>query len=128
MRDALSSAGFDFDTIDRTLARLRQLRLVDDAEFARRWVAERANKRGRVALLAELEAKGIGPDLAEAVVQPIEEEGRAKALAARHLARVGDLPLSRQAARIQGMLLRRGFDEETAEAATRAVLPPEGWD
>ncbi len=128
MRDALGSAGFDFATIDRTMARLRQLRLVDDAEFARRWIAERADRRGRVALLAELEAKGVPSDVAAEALEPIEEEARATELAARHLARLGGLPLARQAARIQGMLLRRGFEEEVAEAATRAVLPPEGWD
>ncbi len=37
-------------------------------------------------------------------------------------------PLAHQAASIRQMLVRRGFDGEIADEATKAVLPPEGWD
>jgi SOS response regulatory protein OraA/RecX len=44
------------------------------------------------------------------------------------MARVADRPLHEQAARVQEMLLRRGFSHDAAGEAVKAVLPPEGWD
>jgi regulatory protein len=115
---------------DRAVARLTELGLLDDHDFARQWVEERSSRRGVQALLAELEAKGVDREVAVAAVAEVEgsEEARAQDLASRHLAKVMAKPLAKQAASIQSMLLRRGYSPEVAQAATRAVLPPEGWD
>jgi regulatory protein len=132
MRDRLLQGGFDEGTVESAVARLVQLRLIDDESFARQWVEERARRKGLGprALVAELEAKGVAPDVAEAAVGEAgdDEEPRALEWARRQLSRVADLPLGKQAERIRKGLLRRGFDLETAESATRAVMPPEGWD
>lgn len=115
---------------DRVMGRLFELRLVDDAAFAAQWVSERRARKGRRALKAELEARGVDPEaIADALsIGEAGESSRAIDLAARHLSKVAGKPLERQAASIMALLLRRGFEEEVAEAATRAVLPPEGWD
>jgi len=116
---------------DVVVARLQQLGLVDDAAFARQWVEERAARKGRGVLAAELEAKGIDTEVIEGILSrfPEEhEEARARELAVKHLDKVAGKPLPRQAASILQMLLRRGFEPELAEAATQAVLPPKGWD
>jgi regulatory protein len=131
LRDRLQG-GFEEATVDRALARLAELRLIDDDAFARQWVEERARRKGLGprALVAELEAKGVSSEVAGAAVEAAagSEERRAVEWAQRQLGRVADLPLGRQAQRIRAGLLRRGFELETAEAATRAVLPPDGWD
>jgi regulatory protein len=128
LRDRLQEGGFEEGTVERALARLAELRLIDDDAFAR----ERARRKGLGprALVAELEAKGISSEVAGAAVEAAagSEERRAVEWAQRQLGRVADLPLGRQAQRIRAGLLRRGFELDTAEAATRAVLPPEGWD
>lgn len=116
---------------DAVVARLQDLGLVDDEAFARQWVEERATRRGKAALAEELARRGVDASIIDEVLGRVpaeNEEARAHDLAAGHLARVAGKPLHRQAASIVAMLLRRGFEPEVAEAATRGVLPPEGWD
>jgi regulatory protein len=132
LRDRLADGGFDGDEIDGAIDRLKELRLVDDDAFADQWIAERATRKGLSdrGLRAELAKKGVDPvTVDEALVRAgLDELARATDLASSRAPKIVDLPLPAQAARLQGMLLRRGFTAEVAEAAVRAVLPPEGWD
>src|SRR5918992_6044157 len=66
LRDRLQEGGFDEDTVERVLARLAELRLVDDEAFAKQWVEERARRKGLGprALVADLESKGISLEVA----------------------------------------------------------------
>jgi regulatory protein len=132
LRDKLWAAGIAQDDIDRTLERLTELKLLDDLEFARRWVDERSRTKGlaAAALLHELEAKGVATEIAEQAIDEagLDEDARAKELAAGYLRKVSGKPPLVQAQRIQGMLLRKGFSMDAAVAGAKAVLPPEGWD
>lgn len=132
MAERLIDGGFHPGVVEATVARLKELGLVDDHAFARQWVEERAGRKGvgRSLLVAELRSKGIEPEVADAAVAEagLDETARARAVAAGHLNKVRGLPVARQAARIQSVLLRRGFEPEVAEEAIKAVLPPEGWD
>lgn len=132
IRTRLSAAGFDDEVVDRTVTRLVELKLIDDVAFAQQWVEERARRRNRSPeiLIAELQAKGIDRAAAETAVTAagIEEEGQARLVAARLIDKVIRKPLGEQGAALVGMLMRRGFSEEAAQAGARAVLPPEGWD
>lgn len=132
MRARLQAAGFVGDVVERTIGRLIELRLIDDAAFALQWVEERARLKSRApeALVAELAAKGVDRDLAEAALSAaeIDEESQAKAMAARLAVRVADKPLLEQGLALMTMLRRRGFSEEAAEEGARSALPPEGWD
>jgi regulatory protein len=132
LRDKLWASGIAQEDIDRAVDRLTELKLLDDEDFARLWVEERARTKGLApaALLKELADKGIESDLAERVVGELgfDEEAEARELAIAYLKRVsGKAPLV-QARRIQAMLLRKGFSMEAAVAGARAALPPEGWD
>jgi regulatory protein len=132
IRARLRGAGFDGDVVERTVERLIELRLIDDSAFALQWVEERARLKGRApeALVAELAAKGIDRDLAEAALAAaeVDEEVQAKAMAARLVGRVAHKPLPEQGLALMSMLVRRGYSEEAAEAGARSALPPEGWD
>lgn len=132
IRSRLSTAGFTADAVERAVTRLVQLELIDDHDFARRWIEERAETKGRSpeALKAELEAKGIDRHLAEEALAEsgLDEEEQAKQVAMRLAPRVASRPLAAQGVALKRMLLQRGFSEEAAEAGARAVLPPEGWD
>ena len=132
LRTRLAGAGFDEEVVDRTVDRLLELKLIDDAAFALQWVEERARGRNRSPeiLIAELQAKGIDRAAAEAALAAagIDEEGQARLVAGRLVNRVIDLPLADQGAALMGRLMRRGFSEEAAEVGARSVLPPEGWD
>jgi regulatory protein len=131
LRRRLEAADFDRGVIERVIGRLTELSLVDDSAFSRQWVQERSRRGRSGALLSrELEAQGVARATAEAAVAETtrDEVARAAELARRHLRRVAELPLPKQAARLGAMLSRRGYDEEAIEQAVRSVLPPEGWD
>jgi SOS response regulatory protein OraA/RecX len=110
--------------------RLQDLSLLDDLAFARVWVAERSVTRGPALLAHELRAKGVAEDTIQDALEAARRDEGAAAVerAGAWLGRVADRPLYEQAARIQEMLLRRGFSHDAAEEAVKAVLPPEGWD
>lgn len=132
LRRRLSAAGLETGVVDDAMGRLTQLGLVDDEAFARQWVEERSRKSGKSsrALRSELRSKGVDGDVVEEAVETCRDgdERRAEEAAARWVHRVSGLPVAAQAQKIVAMLVRRGFDAEVARSATRAVLPPEGWE
>lgn len=130
--DRLARAGYEKPVVAEAVARLKRLRLIDDVAFAREWVEERMRRKGAgpAVLRRELLAKGIDDTTADEVIAQAlpDEVTRATEVAAGLVARMGDLALAKQAARLSGGLARRGFSQEAVEAALTAVLPPEGWD
>ena len=92
---------------------------VDDSDEMRR------RSVGRRAALASLRRKGIGPDLAERVVEemaPADEEDQALGLARERLARMNGLADDVAYRRLVGFLQRRGYDARVAHAACRRAL------
>ena len=132
MRDRLTEAAFPEDVVEDTITRLYQLQLLNDEEFALEWISERGGRRGLgpKALMAELHRKGVDRTAAEAALARagFDEEAAAIAQAERVLYKVIRFPLKDQAAKLQQMLLRKGYSWDAAGAAVKAVLPPEGWD
>lgn len=132
VRTKLVEADFSTDVVERTIERLVELELVDDHEFARQWIEDRVRRRGlgARALISELGGKGISREVAEDVLaeSDLDETAQATELAVRFARKVAHRPLGEQAGKIMEMLGRRGIERDAAEAAIRAVLPPEGWD
>ena len=132
LRDRLVRAGLDQRTAAAAVERLRTLHLVDDEEFARQWIEERARTRARsgAALLAELEAKGVARSVAEAALlsSGVDDEAQARLVAEWALPRLARHAPEVQGRRLHQLLLRRGFDPAVTEGVVRALLPPEGWD
>jgi regulatory protein len=132
VREALSRSDFGPVVIEATIGKLQELELLDDAAFARQWVEERGGRKGLGPrrLLSELRLKGVSDETSRQAVADVglDDEARAKEVAAGLVRKVAQRPLGQQAMRLQQMLLARGFDLETTLAAVRTVLPPEGWD
>lgn len=130
LRSRLMAGDAPPGVVDRVLARLDQLGLVDDRAFARQWVEERSRRHGPAVLVSELQNKGVEREVAEEAVAAagLDEEAQARELAARLVVKVARRPLREQRFRLRAMLARRGISEEAAAAGVRAVLPPEGWD
>jgi regulatory protein len=120
------------EVVQDAMARLKELDLVDDLAFARQWVEERGGRKGLAVARVwdELMVKGVAPEIAQQAIEEagLDDEGRARDVAAGLLRKVARRPLAQQAVSLQQMLVRRGFDLETAMVAVRQVLPPEGWD
>ena len=132
IRDRLDTGGFEAPVIEQTVARLDELGLLDDLDFAREWIRDRSARKslGPRALKSELALKGVGRDVIDEalVAEGLDEEALAVDAASRWARKVARFPLREQAHKLKQMLLRKGFSPEAAEAGARAVLPPEGWD
>ena len=110
LRRKLLQRTFSSPAIDRTITRLRELKLIDDYRFAEAWLLSRINRKaeGRAKLTALLHQKGISRGVLEKLLElhfGEEEENRALRRAFEKLsgAKKGDC---RSAA---AALLRKGF-------------------
>jgi len=101
------------EVIEQVLDRLRGWGYVDDADFARRWVENRAihRPRGTRLLTQELRAKGIDADLGRAAIEEaaLDEEADALALARERLRHLGALERDVRERRLGAFLARRGY-------------------
>lgn len=135
LEQRLANAGFSASAVARVLEEFTKAKLIDDRKLAARLV-ERELERApadRPLLRARLERKGVEEDLTDEVVEaaigPRDLLADAKAAVRKRLAGMLDarrIAPSRLVGRLLGYLSRRGFDQETAESATEAVLRPMG--
>ncbi len=123
--DHLRRKGFDAETVEAELERLRRVGLVDDRAFARFWVENRTafRPRSRRALQTELRRKGIPPAIIQEVLREASPDERALALRlarkrARQLQGLDPLTFRR---RLAGYLIRRGFDGELVMEVLQAL-------
>ena len=112
--EALRRREIPDDVAEQVLDRLTDVRLIDDAAYAEAFVATRHRDRGlgRTALQAELQNKGVAPDLAaEAVtaIDPEAERARAAALVARRVDAAMAAGEEAARRRLVGLLARRGY-------------------
>src|SRR5437867_2392637 len=115
----LSEKGFAASAIDHVLERLASAGLVDDAEFARAFLAGRWGRRsaGWRRLERELRSRGISVDdiergraMLEAEVGTIDELSSARRLIAQAARRYQTLRPELRRRRLYALLVRRGFD------------------
>jgi regulatory protein len=130
----LARRGVPQDAADAVLDRFADVKLIDDAMFARAWVDSRHHGRGlsRRALTAELRQRGVGaPEIQSAVgrLDPEQEYATARALVERRLASTRGLPAAARIRRLTGLLARKGYPAELCYRVVRAALaeePPGG--
>nr|BBH94155.1 regulatory protein RecX [Thermogemmatispora argillosa] len=115
------------DLIEAVLARLTELKLVDDRAFATFWVEsrERFHPEGAQALRSELRARGVAPEIAAEVVSQERDEERALRAGRKKVQALlrGKAAKNYDAFRNQlgAFLLRRGFSYETAKRVVRQL-------
>jgi regulatory protein len=99
---------------------------LDDAAFARHWVATRsARGYGAARLRAELRARGVAGPLIEAALAELEASSalaRARAVAERRRPALRGVEPARAAARLRDHLIRRGYAAGIAARVVREVL------
>ncbi len=126
VRDRLRRGGYESETIDHVITRLHEWRYLDDADFARRWVENRATHRprGKRLLQQELRHKGIDSETAREVIAEagLDEATAAETLARRRLpAYAGDDPAAIRR-RLSAYLARRGYSYDVIRIALEHVL------
>jgi len=111
----------------RLLDRFEEVGLVDDAAFAREWVAQRQEGRGlaRRALAQELRRKGIDDEVARDALGTVDlddEVEAARLLVRRKLRSVRGLERDKAVRRLVGMLARKGHSSSVAYRVVREEL------
>lgn len=108
------------------LERFAELRLVDDRDFARQWLAGRERRqRSSRALSGELRRKGVEAEVvteAVAELDPDVDEAVARRLVAKKLPSLRGLDRSVQYRRLAGLLGRRGFPPGVVARVVREAL------
>jgi regulatory protein len=120
IRRHLHGKRFDDDAIDGAIDKLRAQRYVDDLDFAKYWVEQRARFRpkGDRALVSELINKGVARETIDVALgeMPAESESdRARRSIARQLIRWESLTLPERKRKIHAFLAQRGFGYEVIE-------------
>jgi regulatory protein len=129
---------FEDDAIAYTLERLRSMGLVDDAEFAARWVAARARTEGgrpigRRRIKSELIVKGIAAEEIEEAVGAVSDEDELALAMAAAKKKVRGVPvdpeqLAAQRRRLAAFLQRRGFGWDVVKRVLDEVLTSDDND
>ena len=128
LKERLHQRGFDGDSVEAVLARLKEQGLVDDVAFAQFWKDNRESFSPRSQRLARLELrrKGVAEDTIAQVVGAIDDDDSAYRAAlgkARSLS-LSDYQSFRQ--RLAGYLKRRGFSYGVINHAVERVWQKEG--
>jgi regulatory protein len=99
---------------------------VDDAAFARHWVATRAARGyGAARLRAELRARGVAPALIDGALSALDRDDQleeARRLARRRVPALIRAAPPKAAARLRDHLLRRGFPGGVVARVVRESL------
>lgn len=135
LRKKLQSEGFEAELIEPLLDKFEAAKLIDDAEYAQTFVAQksRAKKLSRAALRRELAERGVrGEEAENALAQRTDEQEREDAAElVRKKLRPG-MDLSDRAEkdkvtrRLLGMLARRGYSSSVSMSVIREELAAYG--
>jgi regulatory protein len=119
VRRRLGRGRFPSALIEETVARLHELKLIDDTEFARSWAESRDHfsPRGRRLMVQELRARGVDADTARGAVLDLDDADAAYRLASRRARSLAALGYDTFRSRLASLLQRRGFGWEAARAA-----------
>jgi regulatory protein len=123
MRDELQRRVIPQAIAEETLARLKDLRLLDDRAFAESWTEsrQRNSPRGRRLLLAELAQKGIEHEVARESVAAVDEEDAAVRAGRKRSQVLGKVEYVDFRRRLGEFLARRGFGWEVCEVAVKRL-------
>ena len=131
LRKKLQAGGFDAELIEPLLDKFEAAKLIDDAEYAQTFVAQksRTKKLSRAALRRELAERGVrGEEAENALAQRTDEQEREDAaeLVRKKLRPGMDLSdraeKDRVTRRLLGMLARRGYSSSVSMSVIREEL------
>jgi regulatory protein len=111
LRERLKRRGFEADSVEAVLVRLRELGLVDDLAFAEFWKDNRESFRPRSRALTalELRQKGVSKSVIDQVVADVDDEDNAYRAAQSRAHRLPGSDYQGFRHRLSGYLKRRGF-------------------
>jgi regulatory protein len=122
-RQHLLKKEYPDDVVERVVARLEAVELLNDAAFARYWVEQREafKPRSKMALQMELRQKGIDRTLIETAVSEVDELAAATKAAQAKVRRWQTLPKLEFRKKLGGFLQRRGFGYDIIREVSEAL-------
>jgi regulatory protein len=120
VRERLRRYGYGEETVRAVIGRLEELGYLDDEEFARTVVREKARRYGPRRVSADLRRSGVDAELAQDIVEEEfaerSEVEAARSVAARRYNRRGS---DAEARRVYGFLMRRGYSADVCAEVAR---------
>jgi regulatory protein len=118
IRRRLMQRKFPAALVDETIGRLYELKLIDDAAFARFWAEarDRTSPRGKRMVTQELRTRGVEATIAVASTEELSDEDAAYRLARRRMRSMRELDYATFRNRLGTLLQRRGFGWDVARA------------
>jgi regulatory protein len=126
IRRKLGRRGYGEEEVESTVTRLVELGYLDDRAFAEGHVRRRSSGLGRLALSAELAARGVDRAVADEALGGLDADGQlasATRLAERLFGRKAFAGYREMLNSVGPKLMRRGFSPGVVRSACRAV-----WD
>jgi regulatory protein len=111
VRHNLSEKDVEDQIVDVVVERLKRAGLLDDREFARYWVKNRArfNPRGLRGLRYEMQQKGVSRDIIDDALETFDVEAAARKTAEAGARRLSHEDSSAFRRKLQAYMVRRGF-------------------
>lgn len=124
LKDKLLQKQAEPEVVERVLARLSELKLIDDKAYAESYVRSQQRKKGSLALKQALQQRGIEASLLKASLEPLAEKSQienAKGLLEKNLWRISKAEPQKRYAKAYGLLARRGFPGEVVKKVLEAM-------
>jgi len=114
VRNRLRRQGFEAHTIQQVITKLKEQKLIDDADFARFWRENRENfrPRSRRFIEFELRQKGVDAETAAEITAGLDDELNAYKAAQKKLGSLKGLDYHNFRNRLSAFLKQRGFSYE----------------
>lgn len=132
LSDRLIAAEFEPAVVEEVVDDLERVDLLDDEKFAREWVRQRHQRRGksRAILDKELVDKGVAASIRQEALEtisPDDEQAMARAVALKKVKTIRKAPADRKEydkllRRVVGAMARRGFPEGMGFAIAKEAL------
>ena len=118
--DKLTKKQASSEVITKVIAKLKDLKYIDDAGFAEMYINSRKNSKGARALKQELWRKGVNEEIINNAISEISEETQLEAainIVRRESWRFKKGDKRKDWARAHAFLARRGFSVDTCKTA-----------
>ena len=131
LRAALAARRVPGDVADEVVARLIELRYLDDESYARALTSSRVRNshRGQARIRRELQQRGVEAEVAAAALAEIDvddEWASARTFAAKKMRTMHGVERTAARRRLQGALARRGFSADIVLTVSTEALG--GWE
>lgn len=115
---------YDNNIVEETVKRLKEYNFLNDSDFAKIWVSERCNGRGKRALAFELKRKGIDNIIVEEVLSNIgtEDEYASALKLVKSRAKYNGLEKNEAYKKIAPFLSRRGYNYDVIKRVISDIL------